>query len=204
MQLMAGEEGRRAALRSREEADRLVLDIVAHHADSLLRVARRHSLCHDDAHDAYQRSLEILLRHAPRLDSDRAYKYAHTIVKHEAMRVRAVRSRTVTGEEIDLDRHAASTVAPPDEHVLASDRLARSTEALQRLKPQELRALWLKAPRVISTRFRPGPAGPGRNANRLSPKKPGPCDQQESESTPRPSRGGRKPVDSAQVVFGPS
>src|SRR3954454_10850054 len=96
-----------AGRQDRDRGEDLVLALVGAHADSLLRVARRHSLCHDDAHDAYQRSLEILLRHAPRLDSERAYKYAHTIVKHEAMLVRAVRSRTVTGEEIDLDRHAA-------------------------------------------------------------------------------------------------
>src|SRR3954449_10380120 len=145
MQLMAGGQARGQALRSREEADRLVLEIVSRHADSLLSVARRHSLCADDAQDAYQRAMEILLRHARRLEAEGAPKWTHTVVKHEAMRVRAARSRTVGSEEPDLDRHEAASIPTPDEHVLAFDRLTRSAEALQHLKPQELRALWLKA-----------------------------------------------------------
>ena len=145
MRFMAGGEERTPALRSREEADRLVLGIIGAHADSLLAVARRHSLCPDDAQDAYQRAMEILLRHARRLEAEGAPKWAHTVVKHEAMRLRAARSRTVGSEEPDLDRHEAAGLPTPDEHVLAFDRLSRSAEALQRLKPQELRALWLKA-----------------------------------------------------------
>src|SRR3954451_6621271 len=99
MQLMAGGERSRQPLRSGEEADRLVLELASRHADSLLAVARRHSLCPDDAQDAYQRAMEILLRHARRLEADGAPKWAHTVVKHEAMRLRAARCRTVAGEE---------------------------------------------------------------------------------------------------------
>src|SRR3954449_11152009 len=102
MQLMAGGQARGQALRSREEADRLVLEIVSRHAESLLAVARRHSLCPDDAQDAYQRAMEILLRHARRLEAEGAPRWAHTVVKHEAMRLRAARSRTVAGEDPDL------------------------------------------------------------------------------------------------------
>ncbi len=61
-------------------ADELVLQLVADHADSLLRVALRYSLCADDAHDAYQRGMEILLRHARRLDPGRASGWIHTVV----------------------------------------------------------------------------------------------------------------------------
>ncbi|MEA2275296.1 MAG: hypothetical protein QOC78_256 [Solirubrobacteraceae bacterium] len=64
----------------RERAEELVLALVAAHADSLLRVARRYSLCADDAHDAYQRGLEILMRHAARLDPERAAGWLHTVV----------------------------------------------------------------------------------------------------------------------------
>ena len=49
-------------------ADDLVVRTVQQHADSLLRLARRHSLCTDDAYDAYQRGLEIFLKHASRLE----------------------------------------------------------------------------------------------------------------------------------------
>jgi hypothetical protein len=63
-----------------EEAERLVLDLVTRHAESLLRVARRYSYCADDAQDAYQRAMEILLRHAHRHDPERAGGRLHTVV----------------------------------------------------------------------------------------------------------------------------
>src|SRR3954469_22948484 len=81
--------------RSPEQAEQLVLDLIAAHADALLRTARRYSLCADDAQDAYQRGLEILMRHAARLDSDRAAGWLHTVVKHEALAINRSRSRSV-------------------------------------------------------------------------------------------------------------
>jgi RNA polymerase sigma factor (sigma-70 family) len=129
----------------RERAEELVLRLVGSQADSLLRVARRYSLCADDAHDAYQRSLEILMRHAARLDPDRAAGWLHTVVKHEALAINRSRRRIVGSVEPDLDALEARTSASPEERVMASDRVARSAEALHGLKPQEVRALWLKA-----------------------------------------------------------
>jgi DNA-directed RNA polymerase specialized sigma24 family protein len=70
----------RAGRADRERAEELVLQLVGSQADSLLRVARRYSLCADDAHDAYQRALEILMRHAARLDPERAAGWLHTVV----------------------------------------------------------------------------------------------------------------------------
>jgi RNA polymerase sigma factor (sigma-70 family) len=130
---------------SAERADALVLELVTAHADSLLRVARRYSLCADDAHDAYQRGLEILLRHARRLDPERAPGWLHTVVKHEALAINKSRRRMVGSEEIDLDALEARTAASPEEHAESAERVARAAEALHSLKPQEVRALWLKA-----------------------------------------------------------
>src|SRR5206468_12122545 len=48
-----------------------VVAVIQEHAAALLAVARRHSLCTDDAHDAYQRALEIFVRRAHALDRDR-------------------------------------------------------------------------------------------------------------------------------------
>src|SRR5215207_9654301 len=115
---MAGDNGTRAVrpvLRSRAEAERMVLDVLRLHADSLLRVARRHSLCGDDAQDAYQRGVEIFLRHAPGLEEEGAPKWLHTVVKHEAMRLRAQRSRSVGSEDADLDGHVAGGLPTADE-----------------------------------------------------------------------------------------
>jgi RNA polymerase sigma factor (sigma-70 family) len=132
-------------LRSPEQAEQLVLDLIAAHADSLLRTARRYSLCADDAQDAYQRGLEILMRHAARLDADRAGGWLHTVVKHEALAINRSRSRSVGGDEIDFDTIEIRTAPSPEDRVLGFEQVARSAEALQRLKPQEVRALWLKA-----------------------------------------------------------
>jgi RNA polymerase sigma factor (sigma-70 family) len=134
-----------AIQRSPEQAQQLVLDLIAAHADSLLRTARRYSLCAEDAQDAYQRGLEILLRHAARLDADRAAGWLHTVVKHEALAINRVRSRSVGGEEVDFDAIETRTSPSPEDRVLAFEQVSRSAEALQRLKPQEVRALWLKA-----------------------------------------------------------
>src|SRR3954447_24941458 len=131
--------------RSPEQAEQLVLDLIAGHADSLLRTARRYSLCADDAQDAYQRGLEILMRHSARLDSDRAAGWLHTVVKHEALAINKARSRILGGDEVDLDAIETRTSPSPEDRVLAFEQVARSAEALQRLKPQEVRALWLKA-----------------------------------------------------------
>jgi RNA polymerase sigma factor (sigma-70 family) len=129
----------------RERGEALVLELLEAHADSLLRVARRYSMCADDAHDAYQRGLEILMRHAARLDPERAAGWLHTVVKHEALAINRSRRRMVGVAETDLDALEARTAASPEDRVLAADRVARSAEALHGLKPQEVRALWLKA-----------------------------------------------------------
>src|SRR3954464_5796231 len=135
----------RAGEVDRERGEALVLELLGAHADSLLRVARRYSMCADDAHDAYQRGLEILMRHAARLDPERAAGWLHTVVKHEALAINRSRRRIVGFAEVDLDALESRTSASPEERVLAADRVARSAEALHGLKPQEVRALWLKA-----------------------------------------------------------
>ena len=147
----SGDEAREVAVpewsggADRERAEELVLRLVGSQADSLLRVARRYSLCADDAHDAYQRGLEILMRHAARLDPERAAGWLHTVVKHEALAINRSRRRLLGSGDIDLDALEARTSASPEDRLLSSDRVARSAEALHGLKPQEVRALWLKA-----------------------------------------------------------
>ena len=131
--------------RRQHDADALVLDTISAHADGLLRLARRHSLCQDDAHDAYQRGLEIFLKHAHRLEPEGAASWLRTVVKHEAMAVRRARQRDLGAHEVDFDALEAPAGGSPEDRALGADLVARSAEALQRLKPQELRALWLQA-----------------------------------------------------------
>lgn len=132
-------------VRDRDEADRLVLELITGNAESLLRLARRYSYCADDAQDAYQRAMEILMRHARRLDRSRAAGWLHTVVKHEALAVRAQRSRSVGAEEVDFDRVESRTTPSPEDRVLSLERVAQTAEALQRVKANEAKAMWLKA-----------------------------------------------------------
>jgi len=102
-------------------------------------------MCPDDAQDAYQRALEIFMGHAERLDADRAAGWLHVVVKREAQAIRRSRQKLVASTDLNLDAHEARSIPTPDERLAAFDLIGRSAEALQRLKPQELRALWLRA-----------------------------------------------------------
>lgn len=76
--------GARPAIRSAHDARALVVNTITEHAESLLTLARQHSLCADDAYDAYQRGLEIFLRHAPGLDAERAHSWLLTVVRRQS------------------------------------------------------------------------------------------------------------------------
>jgi RNA polymerase sigma factor (sigma-70 family) len=125
----------------------LIVSVVTEHADSLLRLARRYTACAADAEDAYQRALEVFVKNAHRLDAGGAHKWLHVVVRHEALAVRRARSSLVGVEDeaaldaLDDGRHLASV----EERSERLDDLSRAAEALQRLKPQEVTALWLKA-----------------------------------------------------------
>jgi RNA polymerase sigma factor (sigma-70 family) len=129
----------------KKAAEDLILRTIAAHADSLLRTARRHSMCLDDAQDAYQRAIELFMGHASRLDPARAPGWLHVVVKREAQAIQQSRRKLVTSLEVDLDGHQSESLASPEEQVLRFDVINRSAEALKRLKPHELRALWLRA-----------------------------------------------------------
>jgi RNA polymerase sigma factor (sigma-70 family) len=115
------------------------------------RTARRYSICAEDAEDAYQRSLEILLTKAPPLEGDALVRWMQVVTKREAMAVRRQRERLLNGrpstEDDDRDPldSIASDSAGPNEQAASRERVRRSREALRALKPQELRALTLKA-----------------------------------------------------------
>lgn len=127
---------------------RAAVELVAREDAELRKAARRFSLCEDDAEDAYQRALEILLVKAP---SDRPHeliRWMKTVVKHEALAIRRYRERLLgVGEDEIGDPIAriAATGAGPGERTERREQIARSREALRTLKPAELRALTLLA-----------------------------------------------------------
>ena len=131
---------------------RAAVELIAKHERSLRRTARRYSICADDADDAYQRGLEILLRKAPTDDVRELIRWMTTVVKHEALKVRQSRERTILpgGRDDDETRDDWVAMLPSDGDGPAAlverrEKVARSREALQALKPQELRALTLLA-----------------------------------------------------------
>src|SRR2546421_789100 len=138
-----------ASGRAGSEPDRaareLVLRTIVAHAPSLLGTARRYSLCRDDAEDAYQRALEIFLRRAAGVDPEHAVGWLRTVGKHEALAVRAGRLQLVGPGDVDLDREEAAHLEGAEERAAEREHAARGAEALGRLKPQEIRALVLKA-----------------------------------------------------------
>jgi len=127
------------------QAERLILAVLSQHADALLGTARRNSLCLDDAHDAYQRGMEIFTKRAGSLTRDGAAPWLHAVIRNEARAVRKARLQLVGADDAELDRRSVAMTSSPEELAIGSDRTARAAEALKRLKPDELRAIWLRA-----------------------------------------------------------
>jgi RNA polymerase sigma factor (sigma-70 family) len=131
---------------------RVATEVYSHNETALRRTARRFSICEDDAEDALQRGLEILLSKAPTEDPRELIKWMQTVVRHEALALRRERERTLAGpaarrqpESEDWVALLPSTADGPAERVERRETVARSREALQALKPQELKALTLLA-----------------------------------------------------------
>ena len=125
---------------------RVAAETYARNEATLRRTAQRYSLCVDDADDALQRGLEILLRKAPSDDPRELIKWMQTVVKHEALAIRRERERVLAETEPDewIALLPATSDGPP-ERAERREAVARSREALQALKPHELRALTLLA-----------------------------------------------------------
>ena len=129
---------------------RVAVELIRNHDQPLRWTARRYSICPEDAEDAYQRGIEILLSKAPTTDLRHLLPWTRKVIKHEALAIRKTRERTLArpGQSRD-DDHAEedwvqlipATGAGPDELAVKRERVARSREALGRLKPAELKAL---------------------------------------------------------------
>jgi RNA polymerase sigma factor (sigma-70 family) len=132
---------------------RVVVETFARHEASLRRTAVRYSICEDDADEALARGLEILLLKAPSDNPRELIRWTQTVVKHEALSVRAERERVLAGPaavpvhptQEDWIALLPSELDGPAERAERDEAVERSREALTTLKPQELRALSLLA-----------------------------------------------------------
>ena len=118
---------------------------MARHEPLLLRVARRWSLCADDAQDAYQHALEIYIRRVDSLDPATETAWLKVVIRNEALAIRRTRQDSVSGEEVDFDDRAPVGQRSTEDRFESSERVARSAEIMRRLKPDEATALMLKA-----------------------------------------------------------
>jgi RNA polymerase sigma factor (sigma-70 family) len=122
-----------------------VTAVVRRHERTLLRVARQASLCDDDALDAYQRALEIFLRRVETVEPATEVAWLKVVIRHEAMAIRRARTEAVTEADLDLDAFVPGAERSIDEQIASSERVRRSAEALRALKPDEAKALMMKA-----------------------------------------------------------
>ena len=130
---------------TRGEIDEAALTLLSRHGAQILALARRYTASGDDAEDAYQRAIEILLTKAPTTREEELVPWLKTVVKHEAFALRRQRERLtpVTSDGEPVERGTAPTAT--HEQAERYERLRQGAEALRRLKPQEIRCLVLRA-----------------------------------------------------------
>ena len=125
--------------------DEAALALLARHGSQILATARRYAATPEDAEDAYQRGLEILLTKAPTADEDDLVPWLKTVVKHEAFALRRQRERHSPVTDDGQLGERGSPAAATHDQAERFERLRQGAEALGQLKPQEIRALLLKA-----------------------------------------------------------
>ena len=115
---------------------------------ALRRTARRFSLCADDAEDAYQRAVEILLTKSPPADLRHLAAWMQVVTRREALALRRARERLLGPRDDDhgdrLDRIVCDEPGP-QELLERREQAADAIRLLLKLKPQERLALILQA-----------------------------------------------------------
>jgi RNA polymerase sigma factor (sigma-70 family) len=109
---------------------------------ALRRTARRFSLCADDADDAFQRAVEILLTKVPAIGGDVLTAWMQVVTRREALALRRTRERMLGIAGID---GVLSNRPEPAEHAERRELVAEAARRLARLKPDERRAIVLQA-----------------------------------------------------------
>jgi DNA-directed RNA polymerase specialized sigma24 family protein len=128
---------------SRAQIEPAALELLSRHSAGLLATARRYSITPEDAEDAYQRGVEILLTKAPTTSEEELLPWLRTVVKHEAFAVRKSTGRALPADEpLEGEATGAAWTAERAERY---ERLRLGAEAMAGLKPQEIRCLLLKA-----------------------------------------------------------
>src|SRR3954471_13016391 len=128
---------------SRAQIEPAALELLSRHSAGLLATARKYSFTPEDAEDAYQRGVEILLTKAPTTTEAELLPWLRTVVKHEAFAVRKSSGRVAIADDEEIAPLDAG--AWTDDQAERYERLRLGAEAISGLKPQEIRCLLLRA-----------------------------------------------------------
>ena len=133
------------------DRSRAAVELLELHEPALRRAARRVSICPEDAEDALQRALEILLTKSPTVDRHRLVAWMTVVTRHEALAVRRVRERALSpftardSNGIDPLGRESADLPTPEELAERRERVVEARHALARLKADERRAIVLQA-----------------------------------------------------------
>jgi RNA polymerase sigma factor (sigma-70 family) len=137
------------------DRDRAALALLSRYECAFRRTARRCSLCSDDADDAFQRAVEILLTRAPPgIGPERLARWMQVVTRREALAVRRARERLLAPgygaspgnppETLRIDR-LPSDQPGPQERAERRERFEAAARSLAELKPHERLTIVLQA-----------------------------------------------------------
>jgi RNA polymerase sigma factor (sigma-70 family) len=129
------------------------LELIATRGRFYLAIARRVSICADDADDAYQRAVEILLTKGSAVDPARLPGWMAIVTRREALAVRRGRERLLgraipkrAGDDGETGPDAMVSERPgPAEIAERRERVAEARWVLSTLKANQRLALVLQA-----------------------------------------------------------
>ena len=134
--------------------ERAAVELLARHESTFRGAARRVSICADDAEDAVQRAVEILLTKAPPIPLPRLARWMTVVTRREALAVRRDRERLL-GErsfepplqagQVDFADALPSAAPGPEEACERAERVARAQRALRLLSDSQRLAIVLQA-----------------------------------------------------------
>jgi RNA polymerase sigma factor (sigma-70 family) len=126
----------------RRDRARAAAELLEVAGPQLRRVARRVSICADDADDALGRALLVLLTKAPPIEGGRLAAWMTVVTRREALAVRRARDPGIDTAALDA---IPSDFPGPAERAERAERVAKAKLALAGLKPAERVAIVLQA-----------------------------------------------------------
>src|SRR5215211_4679525 len=108
---------------TRTEIEPVALALIQRHGAAIMATARRFAATPEDAEDAYQRGVEILLTKAPTTAEEELVPWLRTVVKHEAWALRRQRQRAAPVADDGVVPEAPSEAGAPHEQAERLERL---------------------------------------------------------------------------------